>query len=87
MQPANSMRFWVDAAGQLNSMLHGFYVGGLDARLAKYLVKVKMGGTGDPEKPSTSYLMSLSTAQSRPGEVKLCTNSLGFALVRITLSV
>jgi hypothetical protein len=83
MQPANSMGFWVDAAGQLNSMLHGFYVGELDARLAKYLKKVKVGGSGNTTKVS----MLLSTAQSMPGEVKLCTNSLGFALVRITLSV
>ena len=50
-------------------------------------MKVKMGGTGKTSKPSTSYLMSLSTAQSKPGEMKLCTNSFGFALVRITLSV
>jgi hypothetical protein len=63
------------------------HVGELDAQLAKYLMKVKIGGPGNTSKPSTSYLMSLSTAQSMPSKMKLCTNSFGFALVRITLPV
>jgi hypothetical protein len=63
MQSCNSMWRWLDAAGQLNSMLDGFSLAYW--RHDRRKGHDGLGGTGNTSKPSTSCLLLLATAPTK----------------------